>query len=337
MGILHAPVDAVERQFGERLGKPVRLVDRKIAGEGLSDETAIVTVDVEGEGERKLVVRLFRPGAMARHEVDPQRLHQLLVAMTDTPVPVPTPLWYDPDASVFGQPYTVVSWVPGAALVQWSPEGRAFLAEAGQGPIGEDFCRILAEIHAVDRTTADLGFLPAPEPGTAFAEAEIDRLEDYLRRVADEPEPIVVDGFGWLRANIPPTERIALIHGDYRTGNLLFDDERISAVIDWEFARLGDPLYDLGWVCCPSNRMDSDLVCMLLPLEDFLARYQRYAGRTVTKEALHFWITFHQVRHAIMWLDAGRAVADTGDLRLARMYYTMPTMRAMVADCLEYA
>ncbi|MFO7190630.1 MULTISPECIES: phosphotransferase family protein [Thermocrispum] len=337
MGILDAPPQAIEERFGRQLGRPVRLVERKLAGEGLSDETGVLVLDDDGE-LRKVVVRLFRPGAMARHEVDPRRLHRLLVALTATPVPVPQPLWFDADRSLFGESYSVVAWVPGIAVVPWSPEGRKYLAEVGRGPIGEDFCRILAEIHAIDQHTADVGFLGVPPAGTAFAEAEIAQLEDYLRRVADEPEPIIVDGLGWLRANVPASERIGLVHGDYRTGNVLFGDDRVNAVIDWEFARLGDPLYDVGWVCCPSNRVDSDLVCMILPQEEFLARYERHAGCRVDRDALHFWITFHQVRHAVMWLDAGKKVRDgqIDDLRLARMHYTMPTMRAMVADCLAY-
>lgn len=109
-------------------------------------------------------------------------------------------------------------------------------------------------------------------------------------------------------------------------------------MIDWEFAALGDPGYDLGWVCAPSNRMGSDLACMLLPEKTFLERYEHHSGVPVDMATLRFWITYHQVRHAVMWLEAGRSFQQGGtdDLRLARMYYTMPTMRRMVADLLEY-
>jgi aminoglycoside phosphotransferase (APT) family kinase protein len=339
MGILDAPAEQVEQEFGAHLGTPVRLVARKLAGEGLSDETGVLRFDGEGREELRLVVRLFRPGTVARHEVHPERLHQLLTALTVTRVPVPRPLWFESSADLFGGQYSVVSWVPGTAVVPWSPEGRRYLAEAGTGPIGELFCRALAEIHAVDWRGAGLRFLGVPGPGRHFAQSRVDDLEAYLRRVRIEPEPILVDGLGWLRANLPDADRLTLLHGDYRTGNMLFDGPRISAVIDWEFAAIGDPLYDLGWVCCASNRMGSDLVCMLLPEPMFLARYERYAGVPVDPTALLFWVTYHQVRHAIMWLEAGRSFRDgaTDDLRLARMHYTMPTMRRMVADLLEHA
>lgn len=339
MGVLDADPSAVERRFTEHLGMPVRLVHSKLAGEGLSDETGVLRFESADGEELVLVVRVFRPGAVARHEVRPERLHRLLTALSVTNVPVPPPLWFDGAPELFGGPYNVVSWVPGTAVVPWSPEGRRYLAEAGAGPIGELFCRALADIHAVDWRGAALSFLGVPGPGKGFALSRVDELDAYLRRVRAEPEPILVDGIGWLRANVPAAARLSLLHGDYRTGNMLFDGPRISAVIDWEFAAIGDPLYDLGWVCCLSNRMGSDLVCMLLPEDVFLARYERYTGLPVDRAALRFWVLYHQVRHAVMWLEAGRSfqLGATDDLRLARMHYTMPTMRRMVADLLEYA
>lgn len=342
MSIVDTPASTVERVFGDRLGHPVRLLARRLAGEGLSDETAVLTFHCQDGTELRLVVRLFRAGAVARHEVHPHRLHQLLTVLDRTSLPVPTPQWFDPSPELFGAPYSVVSWIPGTAVVPWSPEGRQFLADAGSGPIGELFCQVLADIHAVDTRSVDLGFLGMPGPGKGFASARVDRLASYLDEVRAgirSPEPILADGLGWLRAHVPAAGRVGLVHGDYRTGNMLFDGSRISAVIDWEFAALGDPLYDVGWVCCPSNRIGTDLVCMLLPEHSFLERYEYYSGLPVDRDALRFWVLYHQVRHAVMWLEAGHAFqrGATDDLRLARMHYTMPTMRRMVADLLECA
>ncbi|WP_199433796.1 phosphotransferase family protein [Qaidamihabitans albus] len=339
MGISDCPRERIERRFTERLDEPVHLAHRSIAGEGLSDETAILDFDRPSGEPLRLVVRLFRPGTVARHEVRPERLHRLLTTLSVAGLPVPRPLWFDPDPELFGGPYSVVSWQPGSAVVPWSPEGRAYLAEAGRGPIGDLFVRLLADIHAVDWRALDLGFLGVPGPGRGFAEARVAELERYLRRVRVEPEPLLVDALGLLRNQIPPSARTALVHGDYRTGNLLFEDDRVTAVLDWEFAALGDPLYDLGWVCCPSNRIGTELVCMLLPEETLLTRYERCTGTTVNRTALRFWVLFHQVRHAVMWLEAGHSFESgaTDDLRLARMHYTMPIMRRMVADLLEAA
>ena len=54
----------------------------------------------------------------------------------------------------------------------------------------------------------------------------------------------------WLSDHLPKDRRIGLIHGDLQFANVLFslDSPRISGVVDWELATLGDPLLDLGWV-----------------------------------------------------------------------------------------
>jgi aminoglycoside phosphotransferase (APT) family kinase protein len=331
------PSQLIEQRFGQRLGTAVSLVERRLASEGLSDETAILTFADDGNQETRVVVRLFRAGAIARHEVDPERLHRLLVALAATDLPVPRPLWFDPSSDLFGSPYSVVSWVPGKAVVPWSKEGRAMLAGAGTGPIGAQFPALLADIHTLDWRAAGLDFLPVPEGETGFPAGCVEEIAAYLNRVGDEPEPILTDAVGWLRSNLPSPARTCLLHGDYRTGNMLFEEGRISAILDWEFARIGDPIFDLGWVCAPSNRVGSDLVCMVLPEKEFLVRYEESSGYAVEPHALRFWILFHQVRHAAMWIDAGRRFAsgDTDDLRLARMHYTAPRMREMVAHVME--
>jgi aminoglycoside phosphotransferase (APT) family kinase protein len=330
MAIMDAAAGPIEQHFARRLGRPVRLTHRRLAGEGLSDETGLLTFD----GSLTLVVRLFRPGAVARHEVQPERLYRLLTVLSSAGFPVPRPLWFEPSPELFGGAYSVVERMPGEAVVPWSPPGREFLARAGSGPIGEQFCRLLAGIHTFDWMTADLRFLGDPGPG--FAAGRVEELAAYLDRVRGAPEPILVDGLGWLHANLPDQQETALLHGDYRTGNMLFHGEEITAVLDWEFAGLGDPLYDLGWICCLSNRMGSGRVCMLLPEADFLRHYEHHRRQPVDRTALRFWVMYHQVRHAVMWLEAGRNVelGTTDDLRLARMHSTMPTMRKLVADLL---
>ena len=59
---------------------------------------------------------------------------------------------------------------------------------------------------------------------------------------------MLADLICWLEANAPVTERFVLVHGAYRTGNLLIDDDRVSAVLDWETEVIGDPMYDVAYV-----------------------------------------------------------------------------------------
>lgn len=56
---------------------------------------------------------------------------------------------------------------------------------------------------------------------------------------ADPPARV----FARLQAERPGPGRVCLLHGDYRTKNLLWQDGRMTGVIDWGHADFGDPYY----------------------------------------------------------------------------------------------
>lgn len=59
-----------------------------------------------------------------------------------------------------------------------------------------------------------------------------------------------------LPLTIPPVSDLAFCHGDWTDGNLLASDARISAVVDWESAHLGDPIRDLSRAAWGAARKD---------------------------------------------------------------------------------
>jgi aminoglycoside phosphotransferase (APT) family kinase protein len=69
----------------------------------------------------------------------------------------------------------------------------------------------------------------------------------YSTRVLPQVEELS----GWLAAHLPVSQAASLVHGDYRLGNIMFaagDEPRVSALLDWEMATLGDPLAGLGYL-----------------------------------------------------------------------------------------
>lgn len=320
-----------------RLGasRSARIVEWQLAAQGLSDETRFVTV-ADGDRRTNLVIRLYRSDGLLRGDTDPLRHFQVLAALGDSEIPVPAVLWYEDDESILDGPFFVMERVPGTVPIPWSPEGRTFLAEAGRGAIGRQFVEILAAIHRVD-WSAELGFLPAPATGRDFAETSVRRLASTIEGHKLEPDPILVDALGYLRAHLPEADQLTLVHGDYRTGNLVYDDDGIAAVLDWEFATIGDPLLDVAWVCARSNRMDSELVCFLMHRERFLEAYEQASGIRPDAKKIHYWELYHQVRHTAIWMTAACAFTEgqAHDLRLARMAFTLPKMRRMIVDLLE--
>src|SRR3546814_15526068 len=87
------------------------------------------------------------------------------------------------------------------------------------------------------------------------------RISDWSSDVCSSdlrPEelPLVDVAARWLNANAPPLDHVSLVHGDFRAGNFLFDEEsrRITAWLDWELAVLGDRHQDLTWTTRSDER-----------------------------------------------------------------------------------
>src|SRR3970040_2116894 len=109
---------------------------------------------------------------------------------------------------------------------------------------------ILAKVHRVPVGEYGLDGLPSPAEGRSPAEEEVARFEQTYRAIAPEPHPAFELAFRWLRRNLPRTAERALVHGDYRIGNVIFGPEGVRALLDWELAHMGDPMGGMGrrWV-----------------------------------------------------------------------------------------
>lgn len=154
---------------------------------------------------------------------------------------------------------------------------------------------VLAEIHRLD--VSGLDFLDRATPARA-----LDQLyQEY--RSHGEPRPVFELAFRWLRDHLPEApETLALVHGDFRHGNLMVDESGLVSVLDWELAYLGDPMADLGWICVNSWRYGH----IDLPVGGFGTReqlfdgYQAGSGHRPDPERVRFWEIFGTLRWGVM-------------------------------------
>lgn len=170
--------------------------------------------------------------------------------------------------------------------------------EKARGRIAGQLGEILARIHAVEPAT-----LPPLERREATDQVAIlYRSLDHL----DAPQPIFELALAWLDRRKPaPLERPLLVHGDYRTGNYLVDEEGVSAILDWELAHLGDPMEDLGWLCVKSWRfgaIDRPAGCFG-SREELWQAYERAGGGRVDPARAHWWEVFGTVHWGIICLN----------------------------------
>ncbi len=116
-----------------------------------------------------------------------------------------------------------------------------------------------------------------------------------------EPHPTFELALRWLERHRPDDDRTCIVHGDFRLGNVIVDEEGLAAVIDWELAHLGNPLQDLGWACVPAWRFGSPLPAAGVGTrEQLLAAYNSEAGTAYTADDLRWWEVFGILRWGVM-------------------------------------
>jgi aminoglycoside phosphotransferase (APT) family kinase protein len=227
-----------------------------------------------------LVIRMPPKGVRRSGNTDVLRQVPLLQAMWWAQVPVPEVRWWDDDERWFGVPFTMVERLAGetfdvrrgvlAGAIDSGSARRAF----------EQAVDALAQIHLVDWRTA-LADWQRPRA----LEDEV-RFWDTLLDKAAESEwvPQGRTARDRLLATLPADVDVGVFHGDYQTGNLLYDEGRLVAVLDWEISGIGAQLLDLGWLLMmndPGSWANGAALAVVPPFEDLVERYAAASGRYV--------------------------------------------------------
>jgi aminoglycoside phosphotransferase (APT) family kinase protein len=224
-------------------GEPSELVDIQLIAGGRSNLTYRLTVARAGQ-RRLLVLRRPPLGHVLPTAHDMSREYRVLSALTGTRVPVAQPVAFCDDTEVIGAPFYLMEHVPGAVIR--TRQDAAVLTEVQARDLSEGLADMLAAIHGVDVEAVGLAGLGR---GTGYLTRQLARWQ----RQWDLSVTRDVPGYGELVARL--TERLpaegeaTLVHGDFRLDNVLVTvapRPRITAVVDWEMATIGDPLADLG-------------------------------------------------------------------------------------------
>jgi aminoglycoside phosphotransferase (APT) family kinase protein len=284
-------------------------VDGRAMG-GLSQETWLVTLE-RGGVTRPGVLRLPTAASGGRSIATQRRALEVSHAHG---LPVPALLATgDSDANPFGRPFLVMERAAGEI-----PAGWEALSHGRRHRVGLDAMRVLADLHAVPLEAAVASGLRQPTTS-----APADELTFYRRRFAQlgiSPHGTVEVAFRWLEAHRPSGDERVLVHNDFRMGNFVLDGDRVSAVLDWELAAIGNPLADLTWCFIAVWAVvDVDLPAMF-------AAYAEASGRRIDPLESRWYTALGYLRLLYYGLSAGASflAGETNDLRQAALRLQAP-------------
>jgi aminoglycoside phosphotransferase (APT) family kinase protein len=270
--------DALSRALG------LDVVEARLLAGGASKEAWAVDT---GDG-RQLLVRRALGGVIHVDTLPLRDEFEMLVAAQEGGVRVPAPIAYL--GEVERREAFAMARVAGETI------GRRIVKHPPPG-LGVQMAEQLARIHAIPAERVP--FLPEPD---LFR-----RLEQELDAVG-EPHPAIEYGLAWCRTRLRLERPRVVCHGDFRIGNLAVGDDGLVAVLDWEFAKLGDPAEDLAWPLVRAWRFGADERRLggVDDVEPYLARYEELTGLTVPRDELDAWEVLGNCKWAVGALSQAR-------------------------------
>jgi aminoglycoside phosphotransferase (APT) family kinase protein len=281
---------------------------------GFSNETLLFDAEWSASGERQrqgMVARVKPTGYTIFLESVFEEQYRVMEALGQhTDVLVPKVIGYERDESTLGAPFFVMEKVEGR-IPEDSPPFHAGgwvteIEPAGRESMWWSGIEQMARVHRVDWRTLGLDFLDDSTRGRLGLDQQLNYYAEYLEWAAGgRPQPVTEAAFEWLQRNRPTTdEPIGLCWGDARIGNMIFEQHRCAAVLDWEMVTLGRWEQDLAWwLFLDRHHSDGLGVPRLAGFpshEATIARYEELMDRTA--EYLDYYSVFAGFRFAVVMI-----------------------------------
>ncbi|HVB80435.1 MAG TPA: phosphotransferase family protein [Candidatus Binataceae bacterium] len=308
----------LEAALARHTGKPAKVHDLQRLTGGANRTTMLFEANAAGEAtaapqaRRQFILQLgsqtFVPVAGILPQTTPAEQARLMIAAAQAGAPAPRVVAILEPADGLGEGYIterVAGETLGARIVRderFAAARRVMARQCGE---------ILAAIHRIDPAAAP--FLMRQDAAEHVA-AHRKVVDYYNFRL-----PALELAMRWAAENAPRNQRPVVLHGDFRTGNMIVGEEGIRCVLDWELAQIGDPMQDLGWLCVRTWRFGgAGPVGGFGSREDLFAAYEKASGLSVDPAHVRFWEAFGNVKWAVDCLLLGtRGVEEVGIERCA--------------------
>lgn len=297
---------ALEAYLSRAWDAPVTVSDLARIPGGASRETYRFDATADGTIHRLILRREPKAGLIDTDSETEFRAYQSAAGV----IPVPRAIVLERDGAELERPFFVMERVDGGE-VAGSFARDPFGANAER--LGQAFFGALGKLAAHDAAGTPLAeHCDTPQPDDCWRVA-LDYWESVIDGDQLSPLPIVRAAIRRLRAHPPPPpQRVGIVHGDYRSGNLLHDGKGgILAVLDWEMAHLGDPKEDLGWALDPIwMHFEEDRACGMIPRADAIRAWEAASGMRADPVSMRWWALFASVKGRAIWTSAAREYVD---------------------------
>lgn len=335
MALSEAQQEALASWIAGRLHADLVEIERceRLAG-GAIQENLALDLKIEGgdrPGRHALVLRTDATSRVAESWGRAEEFRILEVAH-GAGVLVPEPWLLCEDPAVIGGIFYLMGRVGGEARGTRLVRDPA-LRESGDALVGA-LADQIARLHRLTPPVAALSFMTMPgQRPTAGRIAELRRHLDAMGEV----QPVIEWGLRWLERHLPATEPVRLIHADFRTGNYMVEKGRLTALLDWEFARYGNPLEDLGWFlarCWRYGQWERE-AGGIGSRAAFLDAYETGAGHRIERAQIPLFELLATLRWAVIALMQARRHYSGAErsLELALTLHVVPTLEQ---DILAY-
>jgi len=255
-------------------------------------------VDAGGAHSDRIILR--RDPAASNVQSDRFHEYQAYRAIYGHGVPVPRMILLENDPAVFDGKISLAEDLRGYHNSEYQIQEPAWRDRLPH--IARQLWSTMGRLAAVPVEKMDLSFMrPATREKTALQ--ELDYWVDIIDNHDVEADPILRAAIRALRQWQPVAEKLALVHGDFRAGNFLYNDAGdLIAVLDWEMAHIGDPLEDLAWSMARVFSFGKDdRRSGLAPRDEAIRIWQESSGLAVDHKAMQWWELFSCVKGQAIW------------------------------------
>lgn len=277
---------------------------------------------LEGVVTTKMVVRMEPSESV--NTTSRKREYELLNALSEV-VPVPRVYWVDAEAEYFPEPALIYEFVAGVTKPSQTATGKVAGIGTNFGPelratLANQFVGYLAAIHNFDVSSAKFDAFNVPlVNSTQSALWQLNRARRIWEEDRGEDLPLIEVAANWLERNMPVLDKVCVVHGDYRSGNFLFDEAtaKITAILDWERGYLGDRHRDLAWTADQAfGHLAEDgttfLASGLVPVRKFFDDYETLTGMSVDADSLRYYTIFNSFQLVMSAIASAYRVVKLG-------------------------